>query len=475
MVERGMTEAYPPIEVKGESRQTVVSLPEAEAAIPELKQLLDLAGDQLINLVVISDTDRFRGLLDQVVRVLGQYGCQIYSLAQPVELTSPDRYRYYNNDAQILSFGVAQLTSHADIARFVRKHRDGMATRIDERGLPPAAVPFGYRKPAGREMDRTAIPVKVPAECAILQRMRSDYMAGHTQAYIAGWLNREGVPTPTGKTWLERSVMLMLVSPFYAGLLRRNTVRTHSDPRTRKRIYKALPPEEWIFAQGKHEPLWSLEDHQAILDAKAMRAPDRHGAPRSQAFSRLLKCAHCDAILHAWQPVESSGYADRRLRYICSQQWAPPHAVIFADTVARDLRAVLAETIKAQLASGPAIPALPDAELAQIARSLEECEAKRTRHENAHGDGLMTMERLRARLADVDAEESDLLKRRSKIMDTSARVAAAGLGLTRAQEFLDNYDAYMAGPAKVANAALRLFLDHAACTRGGVVRVKLVS
>lgn len=470
---RGYTEAHAPVIVPGESRQTLVSLSDAEVAIPQFKELLDLAEQGAVNLCVISDTDRFRGLLDQVVRALGTYGCQVYSLAQPVELTAPDEFRYYENDAQLLTFGLAQLMSHADIARFQRKRAHGMATRVDKRGLPPAHIPFGYRKPAGQEANRAAVPVIVESERVVLMRMKADYMAGKPLKEIAGWLNAEGVPGRLGGVWRARTVSTILANPFYAGLLRRNMTRTRADPRTRKRIYHKVAPDQWIIAQGRHEALWSWDEHQAVLDAMAKRRRDNRGAHRAAHFSRLLRCAHCRSAMSAWRPAAGSGYADFRLRYICSQQQAAPHAKLLEEQLQVDLRAQLEEIVRRQLRGGAVVEQDEQAELTQIQRALDACEAKRTRHEQAHGDGLMSLERLGARLAEVEAEESRLLKQRQTALDRAARQQRAARSMDQARAFLARYDEWMAGAPQLANAALREFIDYVVVSRDGVVEVKM--
>lgn len=470
---RGFTEAHPPLIVPGESRQTLVSLSDAERAIPQFKELLDLAQGGAVNLCVITDTDRFRGLLDQVVRALSQYGCQVYSLAQPVELSDPTDYKYYDNDAQLLTFGLAQLMSHADIARFQRKRAHGMAARMDRRGLPPVHIPFGYRRTEGQETNRSAVPVIVETERQILLRMKNDYLAGKPLKTIAAELNAEGVTGRYGGKWMVRSVSIVLTNPFYAGVLRRNMTRTHADPRTRKRVYEKLPADQWITAPGRHEPIWSWEEHQAILEAKARRSRDNRGSHRTAAFSRLLRCEHCKGPLNAWVPSVDSGYADRRLRFICSTAWAVPHAKMFGEDVAEQVRPVLAEMVRRQISGEQPAPASAEDEIAQVDKALAESEAKRTRYEQQQAAGLLTLDRLRLRLAEVDAEEAGLQKSKLQLLDVAARQARAGRSVDRARAFLDRYDAYMAGPPRVANAALREFIDYIVCTRAGVVEIKL--
>lgn len=473
LVTRGYTEAHPPLIVPGESRQTLVSLSDAETAIPQFKELLDLAERRAVNLCVISDTDRFRGLLDQVVRALGTYGCQVYSLAQPVELTDPAEFRYYENDAQLLTFGLAQLMSHADIARLQRKRAHGMATRVDKRGLPSTGIPFGYRRPEGHEFNRAAVPVIVETERTVLLRMKADYLAGQTLEKIAAWLNAEGIPGRRGGRWLEASVSSILRNPFYAGIIRRNLSRTHVDPRTRKRVRQPLAEAEWIVAQGRHEPIWSWEEHLALQEAMAKRQRDNRGARRAAHFSRLLRCAHCRASLSVWRPTPATGAVDLQPRYICTKQQASPHTMALEERVRADLRIQLEELGRRQLQGGAVADDSEQAELAQIERALAECETKRTRYEQALGAGLMSLERLGERLAEVDAEESRLLKQRAAAADQTARQQRAQRSTDRAQAFLARYDEWMAGAPEAANAALREFIDYLVVSREGIVEIKM--
>src|SRR5512138_1532115 len=149
----GWVEACQPFVVPGESRTRHINLRDAEEAIPALKDCLNAAQRGEFDVLVLYDFTRLRELLDPVARTLSAYRVQLYSLAQPVEPTPPEQYDPLNSDtANVIQF-VSGLTSRTEIATFRRRYQFGMPRRI-QKGLPKGYIPFGYRKPPGRELDR---------------------------------------------------------------------------------------------------------------------------------------------------------------------------------------------------------------------------------------------------------------------------------------------------------------------------------
>lgn len=467
IVRRGWTEAHPPLVVPGESRQTVISLRDAEHDIPQLRELLDLAQAGEVNLVVVYDTDRFRGLLDQVYRALAAYGCQLFSLSQPTEPLPPDEFTYYANDTQTMMIGLAQVISHTDINRLRRKWAVGMPARVDKRGLPFSTIPFGYRKPPGRELDPHAVPEQDPALCARLLAARRDYESGVPASEIARQWQAAGLRSPRGRTWRPNTILKILTNPFYAGLIQRNMTRTLTDPRTRKRTVRALPADQRVLATGKHTPLWTVADYEHLCALRDARARHRQGGGIVTRFANLVYCAECGGLCASWKPAATTKVRDPRRRYAC-RAWRAPHAVVFEDDLARWLRPELAHRVT-QLVAGDAPASDPGAEeLALIDSALAECDARRTRYEEMAGAGLLPYARLQARLADVDAEESDLRRRRAALLDQAGAAVRRAQAGTRAEAFLANYDAHLAGEPAAFNALLHDFLTRIVVSRAGI-------
>ncbi|WP_181158434.1 recombinase family protein [Leucobacter massiliensis] len=80
-------------------------------------------------------------------------------------------------------------------------------------GLPPAGkVPWGW---VSRKTHIESIPEQVP----IVRTMYRLYGEGRGAAYIAYWLNAQGIPAPRGGDWRPVTVTSCLDSPIHAGLV----------------------------------------------------------------------------------------------------------------------------------------------------------------------------------------------------------------------------------------------------------------
>lgn len=457
--ERGWREAHQPLVVPGESRERFISLRDAEAAMPELKALLDLAQAGQINMVVVIDYNRFRSVMDQVVQTLAHYGCQVYSLTQPVEPLPPDRFSPYLTDSTTIMVSTSQMVSRLQIADLRRKFQVGMPKRVDKLGIPLSEIPYGYRKPPGRELDHRAVPIQVAEECAVLLRMKAEYLAGNSARGIARLLTGEKVPSPQAErsrsgAWSQQIVNKILTNPFYCGFVVRNASRQVNDPRTGKGRRIRLPRDEWVLAPGKHTPLWTVEDYEQLVALQDAAGQRRRGQTKStQPLSRLMVCAGCDA--HLWAYTAWGWRNDTRVRkYRCPNGYpGQGHAAIRVDRAHEQLRVYLeALMVDAPApAPDPATLALLDAQIKHSQNRLVATEAAWARYQRALGDGLISYEDLAARKAEVAAERerhTETLLGLEREVRRHKRLQGAQTELT---DLLADYDALLAGPPEVAN------------------------
>lgn len=395
-------------------------------------------------------------------------------MAQPTEPLPPDEFTYYANDTQTMMIGMAQIISHADINRLRRKWAVGMPARVDKRGLPFSTIPFGYKKPPGSEHDPGAVPVQDPALCAHLLAAKRDYESGAPASEIARRWQAAGLRPPRGRTWRPNSVLKILCNPFYAGLIQRNMTRTLTDPRTRKRTVRPLPPDRRVVATGKHVALWTVEEHERLLALRAGRARRRQGGGAVARFTRLVYCDHCGGLCASWKPAATTKVRDDRRRYAC-RSWRAPHAVVFEDDLADWLRPALAHRVRQLVAGDAPAPDPGSDELALVDAALAALDAKRTRYEEMAGAGLLPYDRLAARLADCDAEEAQLRASRARLLDTAAGAARRAQAGTRAEAFLARYDDLLTGPPAAFNAALSEFVERIVVSRAGITELILAS
>jgi site-specific DNA recombinase len=147
----------------------------------------------------------------------------------------------------------------------------------------------------------------IPFEAATINRIFTDYAKGISPKKIAGLLNAEQIPGPTGKGWgpstlhgnRERGTGI-LNNELYVGVQVWNRLSYAKDPDTGKRVSRLNPEADWVTSQVPQlrivdQPLWdAVRARQGALKSKGTNTPiwDRR-RPRT-LFSGMLKCGCCE-------------------------------------------------------------------------------------------------------------------------------------------------------------------------------------
>ncbi len=264
------------------------------------------------------------------------------------------------------------------------------------------SYPFGYTKTPGEVNLRPD-----PATAAVVSEIFRRYVEGREgSAAIASWLNERGLRTSRGRPWSRPSVLTVL----------------------RSRSYLGLVPYRGAWHPGGHPPLVEatlFEAAQQILRARALRPALRRTNPTNYLLSGLpLICARCG---HHF--VGTAAYGRKRRRYAyytcytrsrygrkhCDQERIPKEALenavlaqmgeVYRDTPL--LVAAMAETER-RLASEREER---DRQRAALAAERAEIERRMDRYFSAFETGALSPEacrdrvaQLRERLARIDDE-----------------------------------------------------------------------
>ena len=165
------------------------------------------------------------------------------------------------------------------------------------RGMTEKARRGGYQSATayGYKMNKdTGIPEIVPDEAKIV-RLIFDMGCDVSNSYydICQRLNSMGVKTKRGKEWELRTVKYILSNPFYVGKVRWNM--QHHESHTIK------DKSEWIIADGRHEPVISMEKWDMAQDIISQRAlkgrPKMRPMSTKHWLSGLIKCDNCGSSL----------------------------------------------------------------------------------------------------------------------------------------------------------------------------------
>lgn len=294
---QGWVEAAGPYIVPGETRTAFINLRDAEAAIPELRQMLNDAERKKFDVLAIYDYHRLRELMDPVYRTLAAYGVQIYNATQNLPIQPPEQYNQYRDDAAWMMMNLSKIVSRHQVHDLRKKYETGMPARVTKMGVPAISIPFGYRKPPGREFDSKAVPVQDPVKALIVLKFKDLLLQGRSLRQLVDFANGTGIKSPMGKSWSMQTIRDILRNPFYAGYNRWGMSKSFTDPRTGKRIRKRdIDPEDIKVARGLHEPLWDEETHTRIIAELDARGNAYAGKSANQ-LSRLLICDHCGATM----------------------------------------------------------------------------------------------------------------------------------------------------------------------------------
>ena len=142
-------------------------------------------------------------------------------------------------------------------------------------------------------------------ESAIVNRIFEEYASGKSPKAIAVQLNKEKIPSPSGRDWgpstiygnRERGTGI-INNELYIGRLVWNRLRYIKDPDTGKRVSRLNPEGEWIIKDvPEHriiaQELWdSVKDRQKPLALAKIKHPCHARRPKF-ILSGLLKCSEC--------------------------------------------------------------------------------------------------------------------------------------------------------------------------------------
>lgn len=145
-----------------------------------------------------------------------------------------------------------------------------------------------------------------PEQAKVVRQIFELYADGNSDRWIAYELNRRGVLSPRGSTWVGSAVRPMLRNKLYIGqyIWNRSTLVRNPDTGSRKRIPR--PEDEWIVQKMPHlrivpQDLWDRvvarrqEIHEKLAAIQRLNPKARTGAGPKYLFSSLLKCGVCGA------------------------------------------------------------------------------------------------------------------------------------------------------------------------------------
>lgn len=200
----------------------------------------------------------------------------------------------------------------------IKTHR-GIRGRV-EAGKIGGGNAYGYR--VVHQLDARGEPIRgerevIEEQAEVVRRIFREYVAGKGPQRVAADLNRDGIPSPTGKRWNDATIRGnrivssgILNCELYVGVIRWNRQKKLKNPDTGRFAYRLNPESDWIRAEAPElrivpQELWDAakarQDDLTALYQKQIdsRRPQRHPPPAHAAVRsgvlRLLRWHLCPA------------------------------------------------------------------------------------------------------------------------------------------------------------------------------------
>lgn len=173
----------------------------------EFNKLMHICKQGKVDMIITKSISRFaRNTVDclQYVRMLKDIGVDVYFEEQGIHSTQPGAEFY------ITIYGSIAQSESENISANVRW---GKAQSAKE-----GNVTFHYSRFLGYRKGSDGQPEIVPEQAAIIKRIYDSFLSGDSMAGIADSLNKDGIPTVTGKgKWERGTIQSILTNEKYKG------------------------------------------------------------------------------------------------------------------------------------------------------------------------------------------------------------------------------------------------------------------
>lgn len=299
------------------------------------------------------------------VRRILQCGASFYAVGEAIDPSTPE-------GDSAMSFRI--LFAREEHKR-IRQRMVGTRHLLRDKGYwVEGVVPFGYRRGAGKGLERNVLVIE-PSEAAVVRRVFRLAIGGRTVTEIASLVGMK-----------RDRVADMLARRFYVGELENSR-------------------GAWI--RGRHPAIVDAATYQSARDAVSTRrwSPRRGSPARTDGWilRDVAVCGHCGGKMGS--AYGSGGAVYYRCVRRCSARGPRANTGSYVEVHA--VEALAAPMVLAKLREMRAYIARPSAAapVADYAAQRARLRERRARLADAFADGAIDRDQLRERLARVDADE----------------------------------------------------------------------
>lgn len=278
---------------------------------PELQRLIADCKAGRVELVLTKSISRFsRNTTDclEMVRTLTALGVNIRFEKENIDTGTMDSELMLS----ILAC-LAEDESHSISGNM----KWGIRKRFEAGTYRQTFPPYGYEYQDGKL-------TVVPEAAEVVRHIFDLVLAGNGMNTIAKTLNREGVPSPTGASWVQGSLRQIVRNVAYTGDMIYQ--KTYIDETFKQRRNNGELDQ--FYDADHHEPIISHEIFERAQAAVAQRArevgylddADRHRGNKKYCFTSILYCMCCGTKMHRQTRKNKTG-----ISWICYKHSNQPH------------------------------------------------------------------------------------------------------------------------------------------------------
>lgn len=283
----------------------------------------------------------------------------------------------------------------------------GMTEKALQGGYQSIA-PFGYTTIGGGN------PPEINDDQArIVRRIYASFLDGKSYNSIARNINSLGARTISGNLFEARTVKYILENPFYYGKIRWNYT---------KRGRELKDKDEWIITDGRHKPLISENEWNAVQERiRSVSLPykRRDIASCKHWLSGIIKCSSCGATLGYNSSVRSPFFQCwKYTKGVCQESHAIIVKKLEQNVISGLHESVLSGDLKYKIIKSVSEDAFNELEL--LKEQLNRIKMKEIRIRDAYENGIDSLQEYKLNKTRIQDEKSDIQNKISKLTAPSS-------------------------------------------------------
>ncbi len=210
--------------------------------------------------------------------------------------------RHYYPADNVLMMAVELGMANQYIRELAQNIRRGLKQKC-EHGWRPGVAPLGYRNSKSAEQGRNTILVD-PERFPLVRKIFEAVLSGLPVPRVYEKVREEWKLTnPAGKIISKSTLYLMLQNSFYFGEFE-------------------YPVESGLWYRGSHQAMISREEYERIQVVLGKSGRTRRGKRRRFAFTGLIRCGECGAMVTAEEKIkrQKNGTVHLYVYYHCTKR-----------------------------------------------------------------------------------------------------------------------------------------------------------